>query len=58
MPTGDVDVSALGWNGLEKGHNSWCHDGLWIIVTAPGGGDYEGTLDIVVGFNDTDTHLY
>ena len=58
VPNSDVDVSAMGFNGLEKGHNSWCELGLWITVTAPGGGNYTGTLDIIVGFNDTDTHLY
>jgi len=57
-PTTTVNVSDLGFNGLEKGHNSWCENGLWITVTAPGGGAYGGTLDITVGFNDTDTHLY
>ena len=57
-PTTTVDVSALGFNGLEKGHNSWCVHGLWLTVTAPGGGAYGGTCDIVVGYNDTDTHLY
>ena len=58
VPTNGVDVSALGWNGMEKNHNSWCSSGLWITVTAIGGGAYVGTLDIVVGYNDTDTHLY
>ncbi len=57
-PNTDGDVSAMGYNGLEKSHNSWCSSGLWITITAPGGGAYGGTLDIVVGFNDTDTHLY
>lgn len=58
VPTGDCDVSAMGWNGMEKNHNSWCANGLWLTVTAPGGGAYGGTCDIVVGYNDTDTHLY
>ena len=58
VPTSDIDVSALGINGAEKGHNSWCYNGLWLTVTAPGGGAYGGTIDIVVGYNDSDTHLY
>ena len=57
-PTTTVDSSALGFNGLEKGHNSWCENGLWLVVQAPGANPYGGTCDIVVGFNNTDTHLY
>lgn len=58
IPTNTYDASALGLNGVEKYHNSWCSSGLWLTVTAPGGGTYGGTIDIVIGYNDTDTHLY
>ena len=48
VPTNPYDASAMGLNGLE-GDQSYAQNGIWLVVTAVGGGAFGGAADITIG---------
>ena len=48
IPTNPYDASAKGLNGIA-GDESYAWNGIWLTVTAVGGGDFGGAADITIG---------
>lgn len=48
IPTNPYDASAMGLNGVED-DNSYARYGIWLTVTAVGGGAYGGAVDVTIG---------
>ena len=48
VPSQSYDASAQGINGVED-DNSYAQRGIWLVVTAIGGGAYPGAVDVTIG---------
>jgi len=48
VPTNPYDASAMGLNGISQ-DESFARRGIWLVVTAIGGGAYPGAADITIG---------
>ena len=48
IPTNPYDASAMGLNGISQ-DNSYAKVGIWLVVTAIGGGAYPGASDVTIG---------
>ena len=47
-PTNPYDASQMGLSGISQ-DNSYAKRGIWLVVTAVGGGAYPGAADITIG---------
>ena len=48
VPTNPYDASAMALNGISS-DESYATNGIWLVVTAIGGGAYGGAVDVTIG---------